>query len=281
MKTRKIESKHLDELIKISQNIVRKIRATVYRHDFLSTNPRDMEREIHSKADDIVVKQFRKSKAPIWLVSDSWGPSGTIIRIMKLCERPIFIIAFDSIDGSMNLVRKIPLASTFISILRNEKISSVEYSIVCNLFTGDTFEARKGKGAMLNGKRIYTSNRRSFNNAFIGIDFSTPNLLDLIGKLERFLKNFSEFRHSDIRRLGTNSLEACLVAMGALDIFIDIRNIVKPIDIVAGKQMVEEAGGVVVDLNGKAIDGDIFSEKTYSVLFFANKIIQKKFFNLL
>ena len=106
-------------------------------------------------------------------------------------------------------------------------------------------------------------------------------MLELTNKLKNFLENFKKFRHSDLRRFGSNSLEACLVAMGALDAFIDLRQIAKPIDIVAGKHIVEKAGGRVVDPDRKAIDDHIFSEKTYSVLFFTNPHIEKKFFNYL
>ncbi|MFZ3150033.1 MAG: inositol monophosphatase family protein, partial [Methanothrix sp.] len=56
--------------------------------------------------------------------------------------------------------------------------------------------------------------------------------------------------------LGSTSLEMALVASGRLDAFVDLRGMMRVVDIAAGKIILEEAGGVVTDGSGNALQLD-------------------------
>ena len=50
-----------------------------------------------------------------------------------------------------------------------------------------------------------------------------------------------------IRTLGSASLEMALVAAGRLDAFVDLRGMMRVVDVAAGKLIIEEAGGTVTE----------------------------------
>ena len=66
-----------------------------------------------------------------------------------------------------------------------------------------------------------------------------------------------------IRTLGSASLEMALVASGKLDAFVDLRGMMRVVDVAAGKLMIEEAGGIVTDANGDELhlDGNMWQKK--------------------
>jgi myo-inositol-1(or 4)-monophosphatase len=63
-----------------------------------------------------------------------------------------------------------------------------------------------------------------------------------------------------IRTLGSTSLEMALVASGKLDAFVDLRGMLRVVDVAAGKLILEEAGGTITDAVGKPLhlDGNMW-----------------------
>ena len=66
----------------------------------------------------------------------------------------------------------------------------------------------------------------------------------ILGRLEAFVT----IAHG-IRTLGSAALTLCYVAMGAADVY--HTDNLYPWDVAAGVLMIREAGGVVIDTNGK------------------------------
>jgi myo-inositol-1(or 4)-monophosphatase len=66
-----------------------------------------------------------------------------------------------------------------------------------------------------------------------------------------------------IRTLGSASLEMALVASGKLDAFVDLRGMMRVVDVAAGKLLIEESGGIVTDANGDELhlDGNMWQKK--------------------
>jgi len=117
-------------------------------------------------------------------------------------------LVIDPIDGTHNAVRGIPFYSISLAIGKS-RLSDVEYGLVRNLVTGDTYWAEKGKGAFLNDRNINT--RQLFENdsmfaLYIGERATTQSYG--IAKIPR-----------RGRALGCASLEMCLVASGAFDVY--------------------------------------------------------------
>jgi fructose-1,6-bisphosphatase/inositol monophosphatase family enzyme len=144
-------------------------------------------------------------------------------------------------------------------------LSDIEYGIVKNIPTGDTFIAEKNKGSFLNNKRV-----------------GVPDLpsTDVLSSLT-LGKNFDDLTLSlaekdNVRSLGSASLEMCMVAVGALDFYVVGREYLRVTDIAASTLIVREAGGIVTNIRGEQLDMPLNLDERTSVIAACNeKLIQK------
>lgn len=152
--------------------------------------------------------------------------------------RECFVL--DPLDGTINAVNGIPFYAFSIAY-GTQNLSGIQLGIVRNLVTGDTFWAEKGKGAFLNGKRIFT---RQF-------DEKKCMILVYIGK-HASDEAFRVARTGKRTRcFGAAALELCLLASGFADIYFmknkeEKRNL-RITDIAAGTLVLREAGGIALD----------------------------------
>ena len=110
----------------------------------------------------------------------------------------------------------------------------------------DVYMASRGKGALLNDRRIRVSNRIELNRCLIGTGFPVVDQ-SMMDKYLAILKDFLA-KTAGGRREGAASLDLCAVAAGRLDGFFEFN--LKPWDIAAGALIVQEAGGIVTDMSG-------------------------------
>ena len=110
----------------------------------------------------------------------------------------------------------------------------------------DVYMASRGKGALLNDRRIRVSNRIELNRCLIGTGFPVVDQ-SMMDKYLAILKDFLS-KTAGGRREGAASLDLCAVAAGRLDGFFEFN--LKPWDIAAGALIVQEAGGIVTDMSG-------------------------------
>jgi len=110
----------------------------------------------------------------------------------------------------------------------------------------DVYMASRGKGALLNDRRIRVSSRIELNRCLIGTGFPVVDQ-SMMDKYLAILKDFLA-RTAGGRREGAASLDLCAVAAGRLDGFFEFN--LKPWDIAAGALIVQEAGGIVTDMSG-------------------------------
>ena len=98
----------------------------------------------------------------------------------------------------------------------------------------------------MDGKRIHVSSLREPGRALIGTGFPFKSL----DRLPEYTEQFSLVMHgtAGIRRAGSAALDLCNVACGRFDAFWEL--VLAPWDVAAGILVVEEAGGIVTDLNG-------------------------------
>ena len=94
----------------------------------------------------------------------------------------------------------------------------------------DVYMASRGKGALLNDRRIRVSNRIELNRCLIGTGFPVVDQ-SMMDKYLAILKDF-----------------LAKTAGGRLDGFFEFN--LKPWDIAAGALIVQEAGGIVTDMSG-------------------------------
>jgi myo-inositol-1(or 4)-monophosphatase len=156
-------------------------------------------------------------------------------------KKPEFTFVLDPIDGTFNAVNNIPFFCVPIAIGGSD-LSDIRYGYVKNLVTGDIYTAEKGKGAFLNKRKIYVSSVSELSALSVISYSQRPHAVPI---------NNHKVRR--VRVFGCAALELCYVASGIFDAFIDMRNMLRVTDIAASKLIVEEAGGVVTDGNGKPL----------------------------
>jgi len=153
------------------------------------------------------------------------------------------VVIADPLDGTTNFLHGYPEYSVSIAIARDGVLCA---GTVLNVAREDEFTATKGGGAFLNGKRIRVSSLREPGRGLIGTGFPFKN----VEMLPRYLEQFSLVMRgtAGIRRAGSAALDMSNVACGRFDAFWEL--VLAPWDIAAGILMVQEAGGIVTDLEG-------------------------------
>ncbi|XP_058833095.1 inositol monophosphatase 1-like [Topomyia yanbarensis] len=159
---------------------------------------------------------------------------------------PTWII--DPVDGTMNFVHSFPHSCISIALLVNKV---AEIAIIHNPVLNQTFTARRGKGAFMNGKQIRVSGETRLEHALATTEFGTSRdeektavVLENIGKLIRVIHG--------MRSLGSAALNIAMVALGGADFNYEFG--IHAWDIAAGDLLVREAGGVCLDPTGGPLD---------------------------
>ena len=153
------------------------------------------------------------------------------------------VVIADPLDGTTNFLHGYPEYAVSIAIARDGALCA---GVVLNAARGEEFTARRGAGAFMNGKRIRVSSLREPARALIGTGFPFKTL----EKLPLYLDQFSLVMRgtAGIRRAGSAALDLSNVACGRFDAFWEL--VLAPWDVAAGILMVQEAGGIVTDLDG-------------------------------
>jgi myo-inositol-1(or 4)-monophosphatase len=159
-----------------------------------------------------------------------------------LSGKGIVVIA-DPLDGTTNFLHGYPEYSVSIAVAHDGVLCA---GVVLNAARDEEFTARRGAGAFLIGKRIRVSGQREPSRALIGTGFPFKTL----EKLPQYLGQFSLVMRgtAGIRRAGSAALDLCNVACGRFDAFWEL--VLAPWDVAAGMLMVQEAGGIITDLDG-------------------------------
>jgi fructose-1,6-bisphosphatase/inositol monophosphatase family enzyme len=175
-------------------------------------------------------------------------------------------LVIDPIDGTHNAVRGIPFYSISLALGRS-KLSDVKFGLVRNLITGDTYWAEKGKGAYLNERSIRPRLLKKEDLMFalyIG-ERATPRAYD-VAKVPR-----------RGRALGCASLEMCLVASGAFDVYFlnysPSKYAMRVVDIAASCLILREAGGEVFNDTYDILDMDFDLKSRTNVIAVGDKNI--------
>jgi myo-inositol-1(or 4)-monophosphatase len=147
-------------------------------------------------------------------------------------DRPV-TVALDPVDGSTNASHRLPWYATSLCAVDAD---GPRAAVVVNLATGDRFEAVRGAGAMCNGRPIATSGRRRIDDAVVCVN-GWPS---------------AHLGWRQMRALGATALDICAVGSGQLDAYIDCSDRSNaPWDYLGGVLVCREAGGYVVDAEGR------------------------------
>ena len=156
-----------------------------------------------------------------------------------------YLFIVDPIDGTANFSRDFKLSAISVALLKDKKPF---VSFCYNPYINELYEAYKGQGAYLNGKKIHVSNKNLKN----GIVFTgaAPYYDDLRKKTLELQTIFGSVA-SDFRRFGTAVIELCALACGKAELFYELK--LMPWDYAAASLIIEEAGGIIKTIDGEDI----------------------------
>ncbi len=149
----------------------------------------------------------------------------------------------DPLDGTTNFLHGLPQYAISIALTQRGQLTQ---AVVYDPNRNDLFTATKGGGAFRNDRRIRVSTRTRLQEAIIGTGFPFRDFTHLDAYLGMFRDMLQ--KTSGVRRPGSASLDLSYVAAGWYDGFWELG--LSPWDIAAGALIVQEAGGLVGDLEG-------------------------------
>ncbi|MHB1192775.1 MAG: inositol monophosphatase family protein [Longimicrobiales bacterium] len=158
---------------------------------------------------------------------------------------PLWVV--DPLDGTANFLHGHPQFAASVAVAVDGRPVA---GAVAAAVTGERWWAARGEGAFKNGRPIRVSDRSRLEDALVGTGFPfklLDRLPDFLGQLDRVLRS-----SSGVRRAGAASLDLCYLAQGSLDAFWEL--ILHPWDFAAGWLLIEEAGGVLVKLDGSPLE---------------------------
>jgi len=188
------------------------------------------------KASELRIVEIVKRRSPDAIVlGEELSPSAA-------SSKGIVVIA-DPLDGTTNFLHGYAEYAVSIAIARDGTVCA---GVVLNVARDDEFTAVKGGGAFLNEQRIHVSSLREPGRALIGTGFPFKTL----ELLPQYLAQFSLVIRgtAGVRRAGAAALDLANVACGRFDGFWEL--VLAPWDVAAGMLIVQEAGGIVTDLDG-------------------------------
>jgi myo-inositol-1(or 4)-monophosphatase len=228
----------LDIAIEAARAGARVIRDATARREKIvweSKGRSDFVSEVDKASERTIVEIVNRRRPDAVVLGEELSPA-------TVAGKGIVVIA-DPLDGTTNFLHGYPEYSVSIAIARDGVLCA---GVVLNVARGEEFTATRGGGAFLDGKRIGVSNLREPSRALIGTGFPFKNH----EKLPQYLEQFSLVMRgtAGIRRAGSAALDLSSVACGRFDAFWEL--VLAPWDVAAGMLMVQEAGGIVTNLDG-------------------------------
>ena len=181
--------------------------------------PKDFVTKTDKRVEKILIEELEKSKKNYSFITEESG------KFLNKNKDVFWII--DPIDGTTNFLHGIPHFAISIALQKNSEIVS---GLIFDPIKDEMYFSEKNKGAFLNNQRLRVS-KKSFLDECL------------------FSSNHEGVKFSDLnmRYTGSAALDLAYVASGRFDGY--FHNKINLWDVAAGALMVEEAGGIVNDLN--------------------------------
>ena len=203
---------------KASKSVIRDF-GEVEKLQVSKKGPNDFVTKTDKQVEKVLIEELSKTKKNYSFLSEEIG------KINNKDKENIWII--DPIDGTTNFLHGIPHFAICIALQSKGEIVS---GLIFDPIKDEMYYSEKNKGAFLNNQRLRVSKKSSLDDCLFSSNHEGVK--------------FSDF---NMRYSGCAALDLAYVASGRLDGF--FHNKINLWDVAAGALMVEEAGGVVNDLN--------------------------------
>ena len=201
------------------------------RNDFVTDTDRNAERAII----DVLARAYPDHA----ILAEESGHSG------GGAGKSEYTWIIDPIDGTTNFIHGFPQYAVSIA-LQHKRI--VTQAVIYAPSSDELFIASRGRGAFLNDRRLRVSKRTAMRDALIGTGFSHRDFTRLDGYMQMLREVTTKC--AGVRRAGSAALDLAFVAAGRLDGFWELG--LSPWDMAAGSLLIQEAGGLVADLDGES-----------------------------
>jgi len=185
-------------------------------------------------SEKLIIDFLKREYPDFGILSEESNPSASVSG---------YTWVVDPLDGTNNYTYGIPFFCVNIALVQDEDIL---LGITYDPMRGELFQAEKGKGAYLNDSPIRISAISSLQESLIGLDLGYSHdrgsqMLDTVNRLWGQV-------HC-VRLMGSSSLGLAYVACGRVSLY--FHRYLFPWDIASGLLLVREAGGEVVDWQGR------------------------------
>lgn len=221
----------------------------------------DTTMRVDKEAEEEIVQVVRQ-KGDVRIVAEEAGESGP--------ADARWTVIIDPIDGSSNFERQVPFYCTSIAVLEGKTLDDASHALVRNLVSGDVYYAEAAGYATKNGAQIRTSQVTDLREAMVGVDLSKVNL-QMVTSFNRLIASVRRQVH-----YGANALEACYLAEGKIDGFVDLRGRIRVMDMAAAYLIGRQAGAVFSDRRGDPVRPAITVRERFSIFGAANKALHAK-----
>jgi len=202
-------------------------------------------------------------------------------------REPDYTLLVDPVDGSVNWKKGIIGTCVSIAALPGNWVGKemtpedVELALIGEVNSGYIWRAQKGRGTQLKRgfmakeyERVRTSQVERLDEAMIGIDLDAATDNTIKGtdmKEKRKVKRFFPLIERDkyTRRNGAAALDLAYVSSGALDAYVDVRDISTPDNWMAAYLLITE-NGVFTDPHGNSLS-NVESNKPYNYVASGNQ----------
>lgn len=195
--------------------------------------PADLVSEVDMQAEREIVNTLRRIYPEHSIITEESG---------KLSGDDNNQWLIDPLDGTTNYLHGFPHFAVSIAFLQRGKL---EAGIVYDPLRQEMFTASRGRGALLNERRIRVRSLATLEGTMLATGFpegsrQAPQSVAVIDDLMA--------QGSALRRTGSAALDLAYVAAGRLDGFWEAQ--LHEWDMAAGALLVQEAGGLVGDFRG-------------------------------
>lgn len=196
------------------------------RADFVTAVDRDAEQ---------LIRETLEAHVPgIPMMGEELTPARTADRLTWIV---------DPLDGTTNFLHGYPAWSVSIAAVEGDLVLA---GVVAEPMTGSVYRAARGAGAWAGDQRLAVSTLTHPGDALIGTGFPFKHP----ERMDAYLKQFRRILSGSagVRRAGSAALDLAAVAAGRFDGFWELH--LAPWDVAAGILLIQEAGGVVTDVEG-------------------------------
>jgi len=200
-------------------------------------NRNDFVTQVDRAAEQAIIDVIRRAYPEHSFVAEESGASAG--------ARLEFQWVIDPLDGTTNYIHGFPQYCVSIAL---EHKGVLTQAVVYDPAKNELFTASRGRGAYLDDRRMRVSKCAQLADALVGTGFPFKELarIDLYMRQLRTLMGAC----AGVRRAGAAALDLAYVAAGRLDAFWEMG--LSRWDMAAGALLIQEAGGLVSDLDGKA-----------------------------